>query len=77
MSSELKTAAVAELKEKGLEVAEDALASLVSNGIDALEACEKYMTNPLVKVAVAALVAQKSNILAAIDKIDGEDDAGR
>ena len=77
MSSELKTAAVAQLKEKGLEVAEDALASLVSNGIDALEACEKYMTNPLVKVAVAALVAQKTNILAAIDKIDGEDDAGR
>ena len=77
MSSELKTAAVAQLKEKGLDVAEDALASLVSNGIDALEACEKYMTNPLVKVAVAALVAQKTNILAAIDKIDGEDDAGR
>lgn len=77
MASELKTAAIAQLKEKGLDVAEDALASLVSNGIDALEACEKYMANPLVKVAVAALVAQKEHILAAIDKIDGEDDAGR
>ena len=77
MSNELKTAAVAQLKEKGLDVAEDALASLVSNGIDALEACEKYMTNPLVKLAVTALVAQKAAILTAIDKIDGEDDAGR
>lgn len=77
MASELKNAVIAQLKDKGLDVAEDALASLVSNGIDALEAVETHITNSLVKVAVAALVAQKANILAAIDKIDGEDDEGR
>ena len=77
MTPEKKALVVAALKEKGLDVAEEALAAAVKSSFDLLE-----VIIPIFSAGLGAVVPSIRNvieepILAAVDKIDGQDDEGR
>lgn len=68
---------VEKLKEKGLDIGEEAAALLVDVTLDwAAEEC-LASSNVLVKAAGGLLPAIKPALMSAVDKIDGQDDAGR
>ena len=77
MTPEKKALVMVALKEKGLDVAEEALAATVKSSFDLLE-----VITPIFSAGLGAVVPSIRNviekpILAAVDKIDGQDDEGR
>lgn len=77
MTPEKKALVLAALKERGLDVAEEALAATVKSSFDLLE-----VIIPIFSAGLGAVVPSIRNvieqpILAAVDKIDGQDDEGR
>jgi hypothetical protein len=66
-----------ELKGKGLNIAEDALASLVEAVFDAGVKYVQNTENKFDDLVIAAVPSVKGLLLAELDKLDGEDDEGR
>jgi hypothetical protein len=63
-----------ELKKRGLNVAEDALAEVVEAILDTVQKYVVASENKYDDLLVAVLPSAKSLILEQLDKLDGEDD---
>ena len=68
---------VARLKGKGLDIGEEAAAMLVEETLEWLGGEVLKTENHFDDLLVAVLPTVKKLVLAQVDKIDGEDDAGR
>lgn len=66
-----------QLKDRGLNIAEDALAQLVEAVFDAGVSYVEATENKFDDLIIAAVPSVKSLLLAELDKLDGEDDEGR
>jgi len=77
MSPEKKELVKAALKAKGLDIAEEALAATVKGAFDVLEAIVPVFSAGLGAVVPSIRGVVEKPLLAAIDKIDGNDDEGR
>ena len=77
MTPEKKALVMAALKEKGLDVAEEALAAAVKSSFDLLETIIPIFSAGLGAVVPSIRNVIEKPILAAVDKIDGHDDEGR
>ena len=77
----LKSIISDELKKQGLNVGEDMVATGAESIMKALPEIVNKVQNPTMKVILgivsASIIGAKTVIMDAIDKIDGEDDAGR
>lgn len=68
---------VEKLKTKGIDHAEDVVATLVSEVFDFLTEEGLKSDNALLKGVAVILPVVKPVVLAEVDKMDGEDDPGR
>ncbi len=75
--SELKKEMLQILKDRGLDVAEEALAEVVEGAFELIEALIVKSANKYDDMALVVLPKLKEYALAAVDKLDGEDDEGR
>lgn len=65
------------LKGKGLDLAEDALALIVSESFDWVAEEATLSETPYDDLLAVVAPVAKSKVLEFVDKIDGEDDPGR
>lgn len=75
--SEAKAEVLKMLKDRGLDVAEEALAEVLEGAFDVIEALIVKSSNKYDDMALVVLPKLKEYALSALDKLDGEDDEGR
>lgn len=76
-NAELKKEILDSLKEKGLDVAEEALAEVLEGLFAVVETLIVKSENKFDDMALVVLPKLKELALKALDKLDGEDDEGR
>lgn len=68
---------VEKLKNRGINEAEDLLAGIVTDLFDWVAEEGIKSENGIIKIVAGIAPVAKAPILEAVDKLDGEDDAGR
>jgi len=80
-SSEVKKAIVDELKKEGVDVTEEAVSSLVKATFRIIPKLSGLISNSTAKmvysIVTGPVIALEPQVLAWVDKIDGEDDPER